>query len=268
MIAPMLTLPAPLTQPGLFVTGTDTGVGKTVVSCAILHALRQHARGRRLRLGVCKPFATGAHDGRDGPEQEDVHALMHFAECHAPVAHVCPQAFRMPAAPAAAAAAEGRSIDWPAVADALVALDQRHDALLIEGVGGIRVPLDPAQPRCTVVELIVALGYPVLVVCRAGLGTLNHTAMTVEVLERAGARVVGLVMNHERGRDPDELAEDASLSSNRVWLERMTGIKVLCEVPGARPSAMAPGHGRIDPAVLDAVAAQSWGDLFEPPRPR
>ncbi len=266
----MLKLPAPLQKPGLFVTGTDTGVGKTVVACAILAALRELAHSRGLRLGVCKPFATGCHEGRDGPVQEDVQALMHFADARGPACRVCPQWFRTPASPAAAAAQENRDIDWDAVATALIETDRAHDAVLVEGLGGVMVPLDPKHPRYTVRDMIDAIGYPVVVVCRAGLGTLNHTAMTVDVLQRGGCRVVGLVMNHVEGRDGlnGDSSADSSLTSNRLWLERMTGIKVLCEIPAARPAAMDPAKGRLDPAVLAAARAHHWGDLFAAPVPR
>ena len=256
----MLKLPAPLARPGLFITGTDTGVGKTIVSCGILAALRERVAGRRLRIGPCKPFATGCREGRDGPVHEDVQALMHFSDTKASARLVCPQAFRQPAAPAAAAVAEQRATDWNAVAQALVTLDQTHDALLIEGVGGVLVPLDPTCPRFTVRDMIRAIGYPVLVVCRAELGTLNHTALTVEALERGGCRVVGLVMNH--ALESNREAEDPSIATNAHWLERMTGIKVLCRVPRGRASAMDPGNGRLDPAVQHAIASCHWGDLF------
>ncbi|MEM7577001.1 MAG: dethiobiotin synthase [Planctomycetota bacterium] len=256
----MLKLAAPLIKPGLFITGTDTGVGKTVVSCGILSSLRDQAAGQRLRLGPCKPFATGCREGRDGPIQEDVQALLRFSDTKATAATVCPQAFRQPAAPAAAAEAEGREVDWNAVGDALMKLDQSHDALLIEGVGGVLVPLDPKQPRYTVRDLIRAIGYPTLVVCRAELGTLNHTVLTVEALEREGCRVVGLVMNHTVA-DLRE-ADDPTIATNAQWLERMTGVKVLCRIPHGRASAMQLEHGRMDPAVQHAISACHWGDLF------
>ena len=256
----MLKLSAPLVKPGLFITGTDTEVGKTVVTCAIARAMREQSR--ELRLGVCKPFATGCRPGRDGPEQEDVQALIHFADCRAPASQVCPQAFRMPASPAAAAEAERVEVNWDTVARALHALDDRHDALLIEGVGGAMVPLDPRFPRYTVRDMIKAIGYPALVVCRAGLGTLNHTAMTVEVLERAGCRVVGLVVN---GVDAEASEADPSRATNRQYLERMTGIKVMCEVPQVRAASMDLARGRMDPAVLRAVSQTYWGDLFGVP---
>lgn len=256
----MLKLSAPLTKPGLFITGTDTDVGKTVVTCGILAALREQAAGQRLRLGPCKPFAPGCREGRDGPLHEDVQALLRFSDTKATAATVGPQAFRQPAAPAAAAEAEGRDVKWNAVADALHQLDQAHDALLIEGVGGAMVPLDPRQPRYTVRDLIRAIGYPTLVVCRAELGTLNHTAMTVEVLERSGCRVVGLVMNHTVPGLSE--ADDPTIATNAHWLERMTGVKVLCRVPRGRDSAMQLKHGRMDPAVQHAISACHWGDLF------
>lgn len=271
----MLTLSKPLTKPGLFVTGTDTGVGKTVVTCAIAHTLREQHAVRRLRLGPCKPFATGCREGQDGPIMEDVQALIRFSGTHAPARTVCPQAFRTPLAPAAASELEHTPVRWDAVADALHTLDQTHDALLLEGVGGVLVPLDPRQPRYTVRELIRDVGFPTLVVCRAKLGTLNHTALTVEALQNHGCRVVGLVMNHTVPHHPagspgaqglDE-ADDPSVASNAQWLERTTGVKVLCQTPYGRLNAMHPAEGRIDPGILDAAGRVHWGDLFEQAQP-
>jgi dethiobiotin synthetase len=98
------------------------------------------------------------------------------------------------------------------------------------------------------------------VVVRAGLGTLNHTAMTARLLKQAGCRVAGLVIN---GYIVDPTgADDPSIASNRVWLEKLTGVKTLAVVPQVDPVGAQPGHGRIDPAVLEAVEMTYWPDVF------
>ncbi len=249
-----------LTKPGLFVVGTDTAVGKTVAACAILAALRE--QHRRVRLGVCKPFSSGCRRDRDGLVNADAEALAHFSDCRLPLEVVNPVRFRAALAPAAAAEQEAQAVDWSAITRSLATLDERCDALLVEGVGGLMVPLDPRHPRFMVGQLAHALGYPVLIVCRSGLGTLNHTCMTVELLRQAGCRVCGLVMN--RGAQAaDAAGEDASIASNRQWLERLTGVKVLAELPRGR--AVAVERGKLDPALVAAAMEVDWLELLRVP---
>ena len=257
----MFSWPAQPEHRGLFITGTDTGVGKTAVVCAIADALAARARTGAPaggRPGVCKPFATGCRRCRAGWTGEDIEALRVAAGIGvgdaAALARLCPQAFELPASPAAAAEHERREVDFAAVADALLETDRVRDLLLVEGIGGPKVPLDPRQPRYTVAEFASDLGFPVLLVARAGLGTLSHTAMAVETLQTAGCRVVGVVLN-----DADDVAgEDPTFAGNPAWIERMTGIKVLARLP--RAQAWAPGEAT-PPALLQRIAAVPWAQL-------
>ncbi len=250
------------TKPGLFITGTDTGVGKTLIACAIASAIRRQAPGAR--LGVSKPFASGCRHEREGLVHEDAEALAHFADCKQSLSVINPIRFAAPLAPAVAAQECGEPVDWEALARSLAVLDRESDALLVEGVGGLMVPLDPERPRYTVLDLIHAFGYPVVIVARAGLGTLNHTAMTARLLKQAGCQVAGLVINHYIV-DPTE-ADDPSIASNRVWLEKLTGLKTLAVVPRVEAVGAQPQQGRIDPAVLEAVELTYWPDVLRPPR--
>src|SRR5690606_33250183 len=159
-------------------TGTDTGVGKTAVTCAI--GARLHAAG--LRVGVSKPFATGCRWERENWVSSDAEALAHFSDCRQPLDVINPVRYGPPVAPAVAAEMTGKNADWAELWRAMRLLDDSSDVVLVEGVGGIMVPLPgPAGQVITVLDLAAALRYPVLVVCRAGLGTLNHTAMTVRL---------------------------------------------------------------------------------------
>jgi dethiobiotin synthetase len=236
----------PLTRPGLFICATDTGVGKTVVTCAIARRLRAVS----WRVGVCKPLASGC-DERDGElVNDDALLLQEHAQCEAPMSTINPLRFAPPLAPAAAT---DQSLDWSTVARSLEALDREHDGLLIEGVGGLLVPLDPHDPRVTVLDLIRAIGYPTLIVTRPGLGTLNHTAMTVRLLRENQCRVAGLVICGM----PADGAGDPSLMSNHQWLEKMNGTAVLGVVP----------HDEDDPiAAADrALADIHWSDVLSAP---
>jgi len=241
--------------PGLFVTGTDTEVGKTVVACAIANALRLQRSGTK--VAVFKPFATGCEKRREGLVNEDAEALAHFSDCRLPLDVINPIRFREPLAPAVAAQQSGAAMPWGQLDAAARQVDGYGQALVVEGAGGVMVPLDPDEPGATWLEA-GCFGLPAVVVARAGLGTLNHTAMTVKVLRDAGVRVAGVVMN---GYEPDEAAAmsaDPSLPGNPRWIEAMTGAKVLALVPRIGGSAVVPGKGAIAPAVLDAVAAVDW----------
>ncbi len=250
--------------PGLFVTGTDTEVGKTLIACAIAAAMRRQLPG--VRLGVSKPFASGCRHEREGLVNEDAEALAHFSDCKQPLSVINPIRFAAPLAPAVAAQEAGQPIDWELLGRSLSLLERESDALLIEGVGGLMVPLDPQRPKYTVLDFIAAFGYPVVIVTRAGLGTLNHTALTVRVLKQAGCRIAGLVLN---GYVVDPVgADDPSIASNRIWLEKLTGVKTLAIVPKVDPVGAQPEKGRIDPAVLEAVEMTYWPDVFSPGKTR
>ncbi|MEM6552012.1 MAG: dethiobiotin synthase [Planctomycetota bacterium] len=244
-------------RPGVFVTGTDTGVGKTVVSCGIAAALRRFG----YRVGVCKPFGSGCRKDREGLVHEDAEALAHFADCRESLDVINPIRFKAPLAPAAAALELGESIDFSAIGRSLERLSVHHDVLLVEGVGGVMVPIDPDRPGVTVLELMAALGYPAVVVARAGLGTLNHTAMTARVMREAGVRVLGVVMNGVDTSGVEEAA-DPSLVSNAAWIERMTGVPVLARVPKVKEKDAAVAEGRLDGAVVDALAGVEWVGLM------
>jgi len=249
--------------PGLFITGTDTEVGKTTISCAVLAAMRrQNPDGR---IGVFKPFASGCRKERGTLVADDAQALAHFADCRHPLDVVCPVRFKAPMSPAAAAQEVNQPIDWAEVHRAFAEVRHESDAIIIEGVGGVMVPLDPERPQLTVLDLAQAMRLPVLVVARSGLGTLNHTAMTTALLESRGLRIAGIVMN---GYEPDDavaMSDDPSRTSNRAWLEKLTGHRVVAVAPRADPDNVHPELGRIDLNILDSLARVNWWSALRPP---
>jgi dethiobiotin synthetase len=199
---------------GLFVTGTDTGVGKTLVACALARGLR----GRGLDVGVMKPVETGV--GAAGPA--DARALRDAAGVEDGLDRICPQSFALPAAPSVAAAAEGRVLDRQALRTAFDALRERHEFLLVEGAGGLLVPL---AEDFSMADLAGELGLPLLVVARASLGTINHTRLTLEAAGGRHLSVAGVVVSH--GAVP-LCAADAR---NLVALRDLLGPRLLGEVP-------------------------------------
>jgi dethiobiotin synthetase len=202
----------------LLVTGTDTGVGKTFVACALAHAWR--AAGRR--VGVVKPVETGVEDGPD-----DALRLAAAADDRSPLDDVCPYRLRAPLAPAVAARLEDVVVD----VDRIVALIERRtrevDVLVVEGAGGLLVPLAGST---TYLDLAVRLRLPLLIVAANRLGTVNHCALTARVAASAGLGVHGFVLSQPAP------ATDASSTSNAETVAALTGLRCLGVLPHlARP---------------------------------
>lgn len=220
---------------GYFVTGTDTGVGKTVVACALARGLAR----RGLDVGAMKPIETGV--GAAGPL--DALALRDAAGAGDPLADVCPQRFALAAAPTVAAAAEGREVDLDAVRGAWSRLAARHAWLVVEGAGGLLVPA--AKGAC-MADLARELGLPLVVVARGGLGTINHTLLTLEAASARGLPVAGVVISHAGGAPSP--ADAANLGALRAAL----GEGLVGEIPplagGAPPPADALDWERLLPA--------------------
>jgi len=230
---------------GLFVTGTDTGVGKTFVSLALIHAWR--AMG--LRVGVMKPCETGCEE-RDGELiPEDATALLAAAGSGQSLDEVCPVRFRLPMAPAEAAALEGGGFSMADAARRCREIGDRHDVTLVEGAGGLLVPFEEQR---TTVDLIAALDLPVLIVARAGLGTINHTWLTVERARSAGLEVLGVVFT--RALDPTTHPPGPDEEHNPAAVERLCRVEVLGRVPylaGGDPRQAIPA---LDMARLNRLA--------------
>jgi dethiobiotin synthetase len=231
-----------VTIPGLLITGTDTEVGKTVVTGAIAAWLRRQG----LRVGVLKPVATGCERRREGLVSADAEFLAHCADSPHPLDLICPQRYSEPLAPAVAAERAGMPLDWAAVQRSLDIICRDSDILLVEGVGGVMVPLDD---RHTVLDLARWLGLPAVVVARAGLGTINHTLLTLGALRQVTS-VAGVVIN----RYPAETAGIAEETNPRM-ISKWGRTQVLCIVPDERVGPQAP---RIPPGIAAAVEAVDW----------
>lgn len=234
-----------LPEPGIFVMGTGTGVGKTVVTAAI--ALAARARGRH--PAVLKPAQTG-DDGRITGDAEFVAGLIGLDE---PVEALCPYRLRAPLAPSVAAALEGRRLDPAHVVCSYNDLAGRHDLVLVEAAGGALVPFSEGVDMAGLAAL---LGLPVVVAARPGLGTLNHTLLTLEALHRRGLTVLGVVISGY----PDEPGLDAL--TNPGALARLTPVPLLGAIPfdaGIDVEAGRPGRlAEIGPAGLDPLLGGTW----------
>src|SRR5436305_14403039 len=178
---------------GLFVTGTDTGVGKTVVTGLLARILRKQG----LRVGVMKPVETGCPREGDQLAPQDALFLRRISGCTAPPEVVTPYAFAEPLAPAIAAELAGCSIELSHIRSCYEQLLTQHDYVLVEGAGGLLVPLTAQH---TMHDMAVALGLPILVVACNKLGTINHTALTVTVV-RERSQGFGIVVYYTQAID-------------------------------------------------------------------
>jgi dethiobiotin synthetase len=200
--------------PGLFFTGTDTGVGKTFVTC--LAARRMRASGRAVR--VCKPVATGADLVEGRWLSDDTRRLAEAAGMFGEWERITPWSFPEPVAPPVAARCRGVALDLAEIVAAVRRCAEPGVPLLVEGVGGLLCPLTDSA---TVADLAAQLRLPLVVVARRSLGTLNHTLLTLEVAQRRGLTIAGVVVNEVT--PPEGLAE----ATNVAELQRYTAVPVL-----------------------------------------
>jgi dethiobiotin synthetase len=175
----------------VFVTGTDTGCGKTAVACALARAAREAG----LRVRVIKPIETGCANDRPA----DALALAEAAGDDAPLERLCPYRFALPAAPEVAAAAEGRTIELARIADAFSRAAKDADLVIAEGAGGLLVPIAPGVDMA---GLSARLDLPLVVAARATLGTINHTLLTLEAAAARGLRVLGVAVSYTTAVHP------------------------------------------------------------------
>jgi dethiobiotin synthetase len=197
---------------GLFVAGTDTGVGKTAVTAGVVLALR----GRGYSVGVVKPIQSGALAADpDG----DAMLLKRWTGVAESASELAPYSFAAALAPLVAAEVEGREVHLAEVVESVQAVADRYESVIVEGAGGLLVPVGADW---TVADLACALGLPILVVARAALGTVNHSALTVLALRGLGLEPIGVVLNG---------AEDDSSQRNAELIERLADVPVLGRTP-------------------------------------
>lgn len=194
---------------GLFITGTDTGVGKTFVSCALLRAFA--AQGHRV-VGM-KPVAAGCRSEHGNLVSEDVERLQVASNVRLSVSAVNPYAFEPPIAPHIAAAEAGIEINIPHIVDCYQLLQQSADIVVVEGVGGFCVPLNDGEDTS---DLAVALSLPVILVVGLQLGCINHALLTAQAIRHKGLTLAGWVANHVHG---DMEACQQNIAALQQWLD-------------------------------------------------
>ena len=202
----------------VFVTGTDTEVGKTVVAGGLALAFKNHG----LDVGVMKPAATGCRSHRGKLIAEDVEYLVGASGAEDERELICPYMLREPLAPEVAAKFDGVRIDIRKITRAFKELLRRHEVLIVEGAGGVFVPI---KRNYFMIDLIAELSSPMIVVARPGLGTINHTLLTREVARERKIDVMGIIINNYVERP--SLAE----RTNPDVIRRYAGTELLGIMP-------------------------------------
>jgi dethiobiotin synthetase len=238
-----------MTLPGLLVTGTDTGVGKTRLAAAIVRALRRQGR----RVAVFKPAATGCARVQGTLVSEDGAILAEASGADPPPGRVVPFLYEPALAPPVAARLAGEALEFACLMqrceESLTWWSERAELVIVEGVGGFLCPLAEGH---TVADFAVKLDYPVLIVARGSLGTINHTLLTCEAARRRGLRIAGVVMNQS---EPGGEAL-ATMTNRNILAEWLKGIPLLATLGY---------HQSVDDAV-DAIEMLDWSGRALVPR--
>lgn len=196
---------------GIFIVGTDTGVGKTIIAAGIAGALYRQG----LDVGVMKPVSAGL--------REDARFLMKSIDSEDPIGLVNPVHLRLPLAPYVAATLLHQRVDIQRIVCAFRILSRKHFFLVVEGAGGLLVPL---QKKFLVADLVKALRLPALIVARATLGTINHTLLTVEALRARKIPIVGIVLNGLKSKH-----RDLAVHTNPKILREFSRLPILGILP-------------------------------------
>jgi dethiobiotin synthetase len=220
-------------QPGLFVVGTDTGVGKTAVACAL--ARIAHRSGKT--FVPFKPVETGC-----SPDPADARALWLAADQPVPVEQVVRYTFPLPAAPSVAATAAGITVDILSIVDRAASLRSQGAGLLVEGAGGLLVPFAGTS---TTVDIALCLALPLLLVGRAALGTINHCCLATNEIRRRGLALAGIILV-----ETSPGSHDPKLDNLRQ-IELISGVRPL----GVLPFVTDPSPDRLADALLAALGA-------------
>lgn len=224
---------------GLFITGTDTDVGKTVIAGGIARILKDKGQ----RVGVFKPIASGCHSQRGELVSHDAEFLAHCADASEKLDQICPIRLKEPLAPEVAVQRGAGPIDLATIRTYYNRIASEKDLLIVEGIGGLLVPL---TQDLLLADLASQIDLPLLIVANPSLGTINHTLLTVEAARTRGLRIAGIVINSYVA-DTATVAEE----TNPAAIERASGVKILTIVPRDLDTNM--DRGTVGPGVIFAL---------------
>ena len=213
----------------IFITGTDTGVGKTIVSASLAAflSLRKH-----MNVGVMKPFETGLSEADKNSRVRDASLLREASGSSDDLRDISPYTFEAPLAPEIAAGLEHTRIDLRVLDRIYKKIAGLHDVTIVEGAGGIMVPI---KKNFFYADLIERWSAPVIIVARLSIGTINHTLLTYDLLKRRGTKVIGLILNNS------DKTKVTTAKTNVEALKYYLGVPVL----GVYPYS----HGLLKPGL-------------------
>ena len=204
---------------GIFVTGTDTAVGKTFIGAAIARGLKK----RGIDCGIMKPVQSGAIKRNGRLISQDADFLIKACDAKDELSLINPYCLKAPLAPSVAAKISNKGISIETIIDAFNILSVRHQFMIVEGAGGLLVPI---TKNYTMKDLILDLDLPVLIVSRIGLGTINHTLLTIEAARKFGIEIVGVIFNQAENR-----AFAICEKTNPNIISSLSGVSVLGVIP-------------------------------------
>lgn len=204
---------------GYFITGTDTGVGKTVVTACLTALLKNRGED----VGVMKPIETGVDPECSSSANSDAKFLMEVSGTHDGLDEVCPYRLRPAASPYQASRIAKKGIDPAKILEAFRALQAKHSMMLVEGVGGLLVPI---TQRYNVADLALEMQLPLIIVSRVQIGTLNHTLLTINAARQHGLKIKGVILNSSTGSELSEIEQQQG-----SLIEDLSDTPVLCHCP-------------------------------------
>ena len=253
-LAPEIPLPA---MRGVFVTSTDTGVGKTVIAGAIARSLNLAG----VRTEVFKPAASGCRHDRGQLISEDAEFLAACADSARMLEEITPLRYAAALAPNVAAERAGRKVDIEAIFEVYRRLEGQCDAVVVEGIGGLMCPI---SDDLWVVHLAVMMALPVVIVARPDLGTINHTLLTIHAARSAGLRIAGVIVNRYQ-TDPlqsDTQGPDAEIAmlTNPTQIAQKGETQILALVPEDFETSVS--NAVLGPGVSFAVDQVDWKKII------
>lgn len=244
---------------GIFITGTDTAVGKTLIAGAIAKILSQNGKKAcptkpwRRRVGVFKPVATGCRKTEAGLVSEDAEFLKRCTNTELGLEIINPVKFEKPAAPFSCEKTENRKVDFVKIAVAYSEICSKTDYVIVEGIGGIGVPI---TKDVDVLGLAKAFGLPVVIVARPGLGTINHTLLTIDAVRSGGLPLAGVVISGY-----DKAKADFAEQTSPGCIAQVGKTQILAVVPYDNQTDIE--KGIIGNIVLDSLRDIDWVRIIE-----
>lgn len=229
---------------GLFITGTDTGVGKTVVTACLANLFKSQD------VGVMKPIETGVDPKCNSAANSDAKFLMEVSGTTDTEEEVCPHRLKTPASPYQASQVAGISIQPSTILEKFKILQSRHNMMLVEGIGGLLVPI---TTNYNVADLAREIGLPLIIVSRIRVGTLNHTLLTINAARQHGLKIKGVILNRQEGGDLDEVEKQQG-----KLIEELSDTPILGTCPyleDVSVEGIRQNTGRIEHAFQDNFSA-------------